>query len=68
MLPTAELNAGKGTDAATDQVDEHCGRLFHDGRRDPLGFLCVQPIAGFNKYEEIPRPAGSPLGNSVACN
>ena len=20
------------------------------------------------KYEEIPRPAGSPLGNSVACN
>jgi hypothetical protein len=24
MLPTAELNAGKGTDAATDQVDEQC--------------------------------------------
>jgi hypothetical protein len=21
-----------------------------------------------SKYEEIPRPAGSPLGNSVACN
>ena len=24
MLPTAELDAGKGTDAATDQVDEQC--------------------------------------------
>ncbi len=24
MLPTAELNAGKGTDAATDQLDEQC--------------------------------------------
>jgi hypothetical protein len=44
VLSTAELDAGKGTDAATDQVDEHCGRLFHDGRRDPLGFLCVQPF------------------------
>ena len=29
------------------------------------------PQAGMGccgKYEEIPRPAGSPLGNSVACN
>jgi hypothetical protein len=35
----------------------------------PSGVLSrLWSVLATGKYEEIPRPAGSPLGNSVACN
>ena len=39
MLPTAELNAGKSTDAATDQADEQC-------RAATKSATVASPIAG----------------------
>ena len=51
-----------------EQIVTSASPLYRNsvGCRCRTGGDAVGPSAF--KYEEIPRPAGSPLGNSVACN
>jgi integrase len=42
--------------------------MLRKHRAAQTGFLIASRGQRGRKYEEIPRPAGSPLGNSMACN